>query len=119
LPWARAAIVISACVYGQVPMHTASTSAAPTTSCHRSATRAMPNSFATRSPEALLRLATVTSSTPGWAASFGMWGLRWFAPAPMNPTRITGWLMAEDYSTGADDSPIVDEDKRMIDIGIQ
>src|SRR5229473_2424775 len=69
-------------------MQTASMSLAPTTSRQSPWTRPMPNSPATRSPDSLLRLATDTSSTPGWALSFGMWWSLVFLPAPTKPTRI-------------------------------
>ena len=69
-------------------MHTASTSLASTTSRQSPWARAMPNSLATRSLDSRLRLATDTSSMPGWALSLGMWCLRVLAPAPTNPTRI-------------------------------
>ncbi len=58
-------MVISQCVYGHVPMHTASTSGDFTTSRQSPWTRPMPNSFATRSPDSTVRFATATSSTPG------------------------------------------------------
>ena len=72
LPAASAASVISQCVYGQVPMHTASTSGARTTSCQSPSTRRMPNSLATRSPDSRERLATATSSMPGCLPRPGM-----------------------------------------------
>ena len=73
LPAASAAVVSSACMYGHVPMHTASTSLAS----HHLA----PVAVGARDAELLghalarflrLRLATDTSSMPGWALSLGM-----------------------------------------------
>src|SRR3990172_3870922 len=80
-------------------MQTASTSGARTTSRQSSWTRAMPNSFATRSPDSLERLATAASSTPGWARSLGRWWSRVLAPAPTKPTRIVWVLIARHGST--------------------
>ena len=59
----------------------------------------MPNSFATRSPDSFVRLATATSSTPGSFWNPGMWRVRVLLPAPMNPTRIFWSLMARHCST--------------------
>src|SRR3990170_232017 len=80
-------------------MQTASTSGARTTSRQSSWTRATPNSFATRSPDSLERLATATSSTPGWARSLGRWWSRVLAPAPTKPTRIVWVLIGRHGST--------------------
>ena len=71
LPASRAARVISQCVYGHVPMHTASMSLASMISRQSPWTLPMPNSLATRSPDSLERLATAVSSTPGWALRLG------------------------------------------------
>ena len=99
LPCSSAAMAISQCVYGHVPMHTASTSGDFTTSRQSPCTRLIPNSLATRSPDSTLRFATDTSSTPESVWKPGMCRVRVLLPAPMNPTRIAWSLMARHCST--------------------
>ena len=53
-------------------MQMASTSGEAMSSRQSPNTLGMSNSLATRSPDAVLRLATPTSTTPGWARSLGM-----------------------------------------------
>src|SRR5712692_1924913 len=48
----------------------------------------MPNSFATRSPDSFVRLATAENSMPDSFWNPGMCRSRVFFPAPTNPTRI-------------------------------
>src|SRR5687767_11289261 len=105
LPASSAAIVISACVYGHVPMQIASTFLSAITSRQSKDTRGMPNSFATRSLDSFDRLATVTSSTPCCFTMSGMWNLRVLAPAPMYPTRIVWVVMPPDAPSCRDRNP--------------
>jgi hypothetical protein len=74
-------------MYGQVPIQTASTFGSATTLRQSAAARAMPNSFATFSEEARLRLHTTDSSTPSMARKPGMCIRRVFPPAPMKAIR--------------------------------
>src|SRR6266508_514678 len=90
-------------------MQMASTSGARTTSRQSSWTRAMPNSFATRSPDSFERLATATSSTPGWVRSLGRWWSRVLAPAPTKPTRIVWLVMARHGNTSRQTAQAVEK----------
>src|SRR3712207_3649779 len=91
LPCSSAATVISRCMYGCVPIQTASTSFDSTTSRQSRAVRSIPNSCAARSDDSVLLFATTLNSTPGTARRPGACCVRTMPPAPMNPILI-GWL---------------------------
>ncbi len=71
-PAARAAQVTSQCMYGQVPIMTASTSGEWTSDCQSGKTLGMPNSWATRALDCGERFTTPTTSTPSIARNPGM-----------------------------------------------
>ena len=87
LPASRAATVRSRCMYGQVPMQTASMSSAARRVAVSGSTRGMPYASAMARPLASLRLQTETSSTSPVSWKPGMWRSFMLPPAPMRPIR--------------------------------
>ena len=88
LPASRTAQVISQCMYGHVPITTASMSSAAINSRQSSYTCGIASASATRCEDSRLRLQTLTTSTPSMARSPGMCRTRVLLPAPITPIRI-------------------------------
>ena len=71
-----------------MPIQIASTSSSKIIFCQSSKTFEILNFLATFSPEAIVLLATETTSTPFWLINFGKWAEIVFPPAPTIPIRI-------------------------------
>ena len=88
LPASRVASVRVRCIYGHVPITTASTPSSSINSTQSPYGLGISNSSATRWLDSRLRFATATISHPAIRRRAGSITLRTFAPAPMIPTRI-------------------------------
>ena len=88
LPASRVASVRVRCIYGHVPIRTASTPSSSSNSSQPPYGLGISNSSVTRWLDSRLRFATATISHPAIRRRAGSITLRTFAPAPMIPTRI-------------------------------